>query len=131
MSKKVDIAHYEKAISEKYGEDAVKNPKAGWTQEKEAEYLEQMKTVFNRDKKRKAKEVKQEHEGFFVSSALFNNRETRECEACNCYSLEKGDTVYLRKYACCQTCYIQYVEGREERWLSGWRPKEVEKDVDT
>ena len=26
------------------------------------------------------------------------------------------------KYECCWTCNIQYVEGREERWRSGWRP---------
>ena len=83
--------------------------------------------IFNR----KDKEVKEKHEGFFVSSNLFINRQNRKCEACNCFSLEKTDTLYLNKYSCCQKCYIQYVEDREERWLSGWRPDEVTEDVDT
>jgi hypothetical protein len=25
-------------------------------------------------------------------------------------------------YGCCPTCFIYFVEGREERWKSGWRP---------
>lgn len=130
-SKKIDIAHYEKAISEKYGEDSIVNPRSGWDNEKEAQYLEQMKIVSQRDKTRKDKEVKEKHEGFFVSSNLFISRQNRKCEACGCFSLDKGDTLYLNKYSCCQECYIQYIEDREERWLSGWRPEEVTDDVDT
>ena len=29
---------------------------------------------------------------------------------------------YMTKYECCFNCYIQYIEDREERWKSGWRP---------
>ena len=36
------------------------------------------------------------------------------------------DDVCLTKFECCNTCYLQYVEGREERWLKGWRPSEDE-----
>ena len=32
--------------------------------------------------------------------------------------------LYNNKFECCQKCYIQYVEGREKRWLKGWRPKD-------
>lgn len=32
------------------------------------------------------------------------------------------DDVCLVKFECCSKCYVQYVEGREERWLEGWRP---------
>ena len=35
----IDIIHYEKAIAEKYGDEAVQNPRANWTPEKEKEYL--------------------------------------------------------------------------------------------
>ena len=35
--------HVEKAIREKYGEEAVQNPRSNWDEEKEQEYLEQIK----------------------------------------------------------------------------------------
>ena len=38
-----DIAAVEKAISKKYGDDAVANPRSGWCPEKEKEYIEQVK----------------------------------------------------------------------------------------
>ena len=34
-----------------------------------------------------------------------------------------SDDLYMNKFDCCFNCYIQYVEGREARWHSGWRPK--------
>ena len=34
------IAAVEKAIKEKYGEDAIANPKAEWDEEKEKQYLQ-------------------------------------------------------------------------------------------
>ena len=37
------IASLEKAISKKYGKEAVQNPSSNWTPEKEKEYLEQLK----------------------------------------------------------------------------------------
>lgn len=26
------------------------------------------------------------------------------------------------KWGCCMDCHVEFVEDREERWLSGWRP---------
>lgn len=26
------------------------------------------------------------------------------------------------KYGCCVNCEIEFIEGREQRWLGGWRP---------
>ena len=37
------IAGLEKAIKQKYGEEAVQNPSSNWTPEKEKEYLQQLK----------------------------------------------------------------------------------------
>ena len=37
------IAYVEKAIAKKFGQEAIINPKSGWTDEKEEEYLEQLK----------------------------------------------------------------------------------------
>ena len=46
-SKKLnEIAAIEKAISQKYGEEAIQNPKADWDQDKEKAYLEQMKALY-------------------------------------------------------------------------------------
>ena len=38
-----EIAKYEKAIKEKYGSEAIKNPKSGWDENKEKEYLQDLK----------------------------------------------------------------------------------------
>jgi hypothetical protein len=40
----------EKAIQEKYGDEAIQNPKANWNQEKEKEYLKQIKKVYKNQK---------------------------------------------------------------------------------
>ena len=54
MSKDLDyIARLEKAISRKYGDKAVLNPMSNWSEEREKEYLEQLKAL---DKKRLEKE---------------------------------------------------------------------------
>ena len=37
------IAAIEKAIAKKYGKEAVQNPKGNWNEEKEKEYIEQVK----------------------------------------------------------------------------------------
>jgi hypothetical protein len=29
-------------------------------------------------------------------------------------------------YGCCIECYIFFIEGRPERWRSGWRPSPEE-----
>ena len=34
----------------------------------------------------------------------------------------------MSKFECCFKCYIDYVEGREDRWKSGWRPNKENKD---
>ena len=68
------IAAIEKAIKEKYGAEAVVNPKSDWDENKEKEYLDQMKELYSKNNKKRE--------------------------------------------------YSKFVEGREERWLEGWRPDE-------
>ena len=43
------IVKLEKAIAEKYGQEAIQHPRSGWTEEKELSYLDQIK---HRQKKR-------------------------------------------------------------------------------
>jgi hypothetical protein len=33
-----------------------------------------------------------------------------------------GDDKTFFKWGCCRYCHIEFVEHREERWQSGWRP---------
>jgi len=32
----------------------------------------------------------------------------------------------MNKFDCCYKCYWQWVEGREDRWKTGWRPNKEE-----
>lgn len=113
------IAKIEKAIKEKYGEEAIQNPKRHWDEEKEKKYLSDLKKFHERPKKEKKTE---ESEGFTVKSKRTSKNEERICPVCKSYSFSNLDDVYMVKFECCFNCYVQFVEDREERWKTGWRP---------
>jgi len=115
------IAGLEKAIKQKYGEEAVQSPSSNWTPEKEKEYLQQLKE--NKIKELSADRV-EEREGFLFSAKLIKKDSKNVCDVCS-NILKQQDMLYETKYECCRNCYIQYVEGREERWKQGWRPDNV------
>ena len=116
------IAAIEKAIREKYGAETIAHPRANWSDEKEEEYLEQIKKLSKRKQTIADKSDKIDNGGFFVSKKLLNRESKRKCPVCDVYSFKITDDVYMNKYECCYDCYIQYVEGREDRWKTGWRP---------
>ncbi len=118
------VAAIEKAIKKKYGSDAIKNPNAGWDDEKEKEYLESSKKFETKISKFNEDNDLVEAEGFLMPKRLLNSESDRTCPVCSTYSFDKADDFYMYKYQCCNLCYIKWVEGREERWISGWRPKE-------
>tara|TARA_R100001509_G_scaffold124016_1_gene77625 strand:- start:103 stop:519 length:417 start_codon:yes stop_codon:yes gene_type:complete len=111
------IAKIEQAISKKYGSLTITNPKSGWTKDKELEYLEQIKTVYKKQLKRRQDAEKINKDGFFVSKKLLIKDEDRVCPACFEYSFDLKDDLYMNKYDCCWKCYMHFVEGREERWM--------------
>ena len=117
-----EIAKYEVAISKKYGKEAIQHPKADWNDEKEEEYQQQIRELHKKEVKQREKSEKVEVDGILISKKLFNRDEKRVCPVCSSYSFELRDNVYMIKFDCCFDCYIQWVEGREERWKSGWRP---------
>ena len=121
------IAAYEKAIKKKYGYDAVKNPNSGWDDDKEKEYLETTKKFESKVSRYNEDNDLVEVDGFLMPKRLLNIETKRICDTCSTYSFDKGDDFYMHKYDCCQNCFIKYVEGREERWQSGWRPTKEEK----
>ncbi len=124
MNKNYDkIAAIEKAISEKYGEEAIVNPQSEWTEEKEKEYIKQSKELYNKNKRISEFADKIDVNGIKVSKKLLNRESLRSCPVCGSFPKKTMDDVCLVKFQCCNNCYIKFVEDREERWLSGWRPE--------
>ncbi len=113
------IAKIEKAIKDKYGEEAIQNPKGSWDKEKEEKYLENLKEFYKTSSRSKSTE---QSNGFKIKSKKTKHGVERTCPICGSYSFSKYDDLYMTKFECCFNCYIQYIEGREERWKSGWRP---------
>ena len=116
------IARIEKAIAKKYGNSAIINPKSNWDDEKEKSYL--------KDKKKKLKEdetivTKVEYSENSIELDELKQTTERECTICTKYSFYGKDDLYMNKYKCCEKCYIIYVEGRTQKWLSGWRPDKI------
>jgi len=118
-----DIAKFEKAIAKKYGPEAIENPRKHWNDEKEKSYQDQIKKLAEKERSFEEKDDKVEVDGFLISKKLLNKDTTRRtCPVCEKYSFKIKDDVFMNKFDCCHKCYIQWVEGREERWKSGWRP---------
>lgn len=114
-----EIASIEKAIKEKYGEEAIQNPKKSWSEEKEKKYLEELKEFYAKKEKNRKVEKK---DGFLIKNKKASNTQQRTCPVCGAYSFAGKDDLYMNKFECCFKCYIEYVEDREERWKTGWRP---------
>ena len=124
MSKNKDpnyVVKVEKAIADKYGQEAIQNPKSNWSDEKEKEYLSQLKDIYYNESDDGFAEEEQVN-GVFIPKKLLNRESNRSCPVCKTYSFKSNDDVYMTKFDCCEKCYIQWIEGREERWLKGWRP---------
>ena len=122
------IVKVEKAIEKKYGRETIQHPKAHWNEEKEKDYIEQSKELLLRDYNRKQKEEKIEVDGVLISKKLLNRDSNRHCTVCDSYSFNGKDDVYMSKFGCCFQCYVKWIEGREERWNSGWRPEKEQID---
>jgi len=114
------IAKIEKAMSKKFGPESIVNPKSGWDNDKEKEYLEDLKEFYSEESRQEEDKINKD--GFFITRNLINKEINRVCPVCNTYSFSGKDDLYMNKFECCEKCYIQWVEGREERWLEGWRP---------
>jgi hypothetical protein len=97
MSKKPkieDLPAIEKAISDKYGKEAIANPLANWSEEKEKEYLVQLKEFESKEKKEE-----------MPKSKLFNQE--RVCPECKTYSFSIKDDLYMLKFNMCYRCHLK------------------------
>ena len=118
------IAKLEKAISQKYGEEAINNPRRFWDEDKEKEYIAQSQEEQRKFAKLSETRDKVEQDGFLINKKLLSKDTNRSCPVCNKYSFDARNELYMNKFECCWKCYIQWIEGREERWTSGWRPSD-------
>jgi len=116
------IAKIEKAIRKKYGDDAIINPASSWSEDKEKEYLQQLKEVLAKQDSLDEQQEKVEVDGFFINKKLLTREIKTNCPVCKIRLNTIKDDTCFNKYECCHKCYINYVESREERWLQGWRP---------
>ena len=119
------IAKIEKAMSKKFGKESIVNPKSGWDDEKEKQYLEDLKEFYSEEYKEADDKI--DEDGFFITRNLINKEIKRVCPVCDTYSFSGRDDLYMNKYECCWKCYIKWIEDREERWLNGWRPDKEQK----
>ena len=120
------VLKVEKAIADKYGVEAIQHPAKDWTPEKERAYIEQLELFNKKLRKLSEKTEKVEVQGVLISKKLLNKDSNRVCSTCETYSFNSKDDIYMNKYDCCFQCYIQWVENREERWATGWRPNKGE-----
>lgn len=109
----------ESAIAKKYGKDTIVNPASLWTIAKEQKYLKDLKK-FYRTSPSVVERV--QHKGVLISKKLFSKENVFTCSVCCKYAPKFYDRLCFLKYDCCYKCYSEYVEEREERWFSGWRP---------
>jgi len=119
------IAKIEKAIDQKYGKEAIVNPNSEWSEAKEKEYLEQLKEMSIKQTSLDEQQEKVEADGFLINKKLLTRETTiLNCPVCSKRLKTVKDDIYNNKFECCHRCYIEYVEGRKDRWLKGWRPGE-------
>lgn len=108
----------ERAIAEKYGEETTRNPHSFWDKETEKNFLQELKKVEEKHLKRQQESEKVEFNGVLLPKKLVSSEETssRTCAVCGVYSFDSRDDLYMSKFECCNRCYIEHIEGREDKW---------------
>jgi hypothetical protein len=106
------ISAFEKAIEEKYGENAILDPSSLWTPEKEKSYIEQVKSV-ERFYRQRPSENYSDQGGFILKEKLINKKNFKNCSYCGEQAYKANDEVYMTKFNCCFRCYICHLEGKK------------------
>ena len=115
------IAAFEKAIVEKYGKNTVQDFRSYWEEQKEKEYLKQL-----RDRKVKTQNKSNKEQikagDIIIRKKRRKDKESRTCPVCKTYSFSMRDDLYMVRHECCYRCYVDFVEPDEESWKKGNRP---------
>ena len=125
MNKKLDweyVASVEKAIAEKYGKQTVQDFRSEWDEQKEKEYLAQLKNATLT--KGESDQDKVDVDGILISKKASKRKYDRTCPVCKTYSFSMKDDLYMNRFKCCHDCYVDFVIGREQEWKNGDRPTE-------
>lgn len=120
------IAGLEKVIKKKYGDEAIINPRSGWSDEKEQDYANQVKALHESES---PDESFEDLNGVLIHKKLIKERKRKQCCTCSEKIKNLDDDTCYTKYQTCFKCYINYIEGREQRWLQGWRPNNVRENT--
>ncbi len=92
------IAKLEKAISQKYGDTTINNPKRFWNEDKEKEYINQSQEEQRKFAKLAESQDKVEQDGFLINKKLLNRDHNRTCPVCDKYSFRPKDDLYMNKF---------------------------------
>ncbi len=106
------IQALEKAVKEKYGEQATLNPKQLWDEQLEEEYIQSVKKVHKNEYSNLMTQEKVEVDGFSMPKKLLN-KSNKECSMCKVYSFNKKDDLYLNKFKVCYKCYVCNIEDKK------------------
>lgn len=118
------VAKIEQEIAKKYGKEAIVNPKSNWNEDKEKQFKTQISEFYKTKNHKSSEQDSQLIEGIKVSKKLLNKESIPFCPVCSKQPNSSIDDVMLVKFDCCNKCYVRWVEGREERWRTGWRPND-------
>jgi hypothetical protein len=119
------IAAIEVAVKKKYGAEAIINPRSNWTPDKERDYLDQLSQASQQEDDIDTLDEFEDLNGVLIHKKLVNRRKENRCGTCKSKIVNLDDDVSYTKFEACYKCYINYIEQREQRWKTGWRPKNV------
>jgi hypothetical protein len=117
-----ELAALEQIFTKDYGEVSVRNFRADWDKAKEKEYLRQLKSLNQRAASKDSEKIN--IDGVQVSRRALNKKTERSCPVCKTYSFSGKDDLYMNRFKCCFECYVEFVQGREDRWDKGYKPDE-------
>ena len=115
-----EIAAIERLFAEEYGEAAARNFRSDWDEAKEKKYLSQLHEASK--KRKKEDSVKVNIGGVLIPKSLIDKKSKRSCPVCKTYSFSSKDDLYMNRFKCCFDCYVEFVQGREDRWSKGYVP---------
>jgi phage-related protein len=107
------IQALEKAVKEKYGDLATMNPKHFWDENKEKDYIEQVKETVEKQRQAELSKEKVEVDGVLLPKKLINKNTDRVCSYCKSYSFNHKDDLYMSKFKACYKCYVFKLEDKQ------------------
>ena len=116
------IASVEKAITEKYGKNTGQDFRNEWQEDKEKEYLAQLKEMTAKRDKNSIKKEEIVVGDVRITKRRTKQKDNRTCPVCKTYSFSSRDDLYMNRFKSCYQCYIDFIEHREEAWNNGERP---------